>query len=929
MASFFRNPKPTDRGETLEATLGARTSLVGPSRVIIESAYVSANFNVGDQVYVRDTNSFWLAVTDPGSTTPGATVLVMIEEGGPSAGGSSAPDLLVVVGQSPKYTLSPSQRTTIFGASGGVALAVALGGASVLVLPGTYDHSALGVQTVPANVDIVGMADSPTEVDIVGPIDFEQISAISNCNVSNPLATGYTVRVTGGFAAFFSAVNCIFYAPADPGAGLPAPAFLYDGTSGGSIELNRVTATKILDGDNARTAIRIANQLDQLTLRAVTIDDVDDASTHAGISLRTENTESTDTVTIDENCVLRGRLELAAGQIQFGGDLRTQSSAFAPAPIRLTSAGTPTTQVRLLCLPTARIRHNSPNAVIEGAAMVGVDNIIVSWTTLQIRSDVAPANILGNYCRFARTAAEGLVAGVQSGVTVVVNSNGAVPAAIPAEVDTFVLGTGVTSSPSIQMVDGARTAHGRAVEVLNLGSGTATLTIGTGTGNFDQSAASLAIPTTEGVRLRWVDDGTIQTWATVANKNSGGAPAGAALKYIVAPAWMALPNTYLTATGPAGAIAAAIADGASDLQPADVFYMPSESATYVEDFTIATGTPLRAGINLVGWCPDRFAQRITSNAGPIEFTGSPGRTSISNLYIQMGPGISSLVLSGTRGVSLIGTTLESNTSILPSVYENLSVGASLELHDSTILNTSPIGQALSFAGSNVQFEAEGNSQINQGFADGVATWAATFSNGITITRNLHIFGPCRTNGTWTAHDTTVEASAPVGPAVTVTGSLNVRGNGFSALNTGAGGPSLSGTGVVNIYTGTLRVDASVGSSLTVSVLGPAGRCRYIQRIAITAAALYGVNYGVDTVWVDPQVAGGTVELQDAATQPDGWEVEVLSAPSSATYIAGTTNSFVLQAGGSPINNASSVVVAFEDSYVLRADRTEGRYRWAP
>lgn len=936
---FYNNPKTSGGGEETEAAVGTRTTLGAPSRVIIESAYVQSTYQEGDFAYIRDTNSFWQAWTDPGSVTPGAVVLVLIAEFGGFAP-AGAPDLLVVVGESPKYTLSTQQRTVLFSASNtpataGVALANSLGGATVLVLPGTYDHSALGPQTVPAGVDIVGMTEDPDEVLVVGAISFAGASSAANARFTNPSTTdGYTLIIGAGLGTAVDFQGTNLYVEASPYAGGPniSPAILFNGVGGGVVELTRVKAFKT-DGDDSRTALYFSAPVDRLTLRAVVVDGLEDAITHSGISLQTIGFALTDEVEIDSDCIFRGRMELGGGSVQFAGDLRTYLDANARVPVRLTPDFV-TGLNRLYVSPAARIRHNSPNAVFEGTNGLPPGNAIISWTTLAVRSDsVTPtANICGNYCRAAQTRAEGLYSQIQSGVTFFVDTDGAVPGTMLCETDVLVLGSGVTVTPTIQIFDGSRTSEGRAVEVANLTAQVVTLSIGVGQGTFNQGASTYAIPAGTRVRLRWVSDGTLTLGTWVVTGMASGA-ATQQIKYIVAPAWLGLAGSYPTASGASGAIAAAVADGASPAQPADIFFMPSITGGYIEDFSTATGTPIPSGVHFVGWNGDRGSVVLTM-ATRAEISGTAGRVSAYNLTMNATGGVGVLLIPAvSHAITLRNCDLGSVSANEPTIaVAGAGAGGTLDLRQSRVNNADLASEAVNLASSSVQLITDADTEIRS-LSDGSLAYALRMSEATAP----NTVGPCKVFGHvlspglagYVIERMSIEGASSNALFQTTPGSVG-QIDGFLSIRNSAG-PSIgsAGAATLNVRNGTLDVNGAVAAAVVVNITGPQGRCRYIQRITINAAIAYPVNYGVDAVFVDAQVPGGSVDLNPAETLPDGWELCVVSAPSTATYAAATTYSFILNAGTSTINNSTTEPVGFQDCFDMIVDRVENRYRHAP
>ena len=936
--SQWDNPKTHIRREALLATLGVPAIIAGPpQREIINSAF-SAGCKRGEFVEVESDASFWIATIDP--TAPGATVLRLIARGIPGSGGAVLPDLLVVVGESPKYTLSASQRTAIFGVGEGVALAVSLGGTVVLVEPGTYDHSALGAQTVPSQVEIIGLCDDPRRVQIIGQVDMDgSFCALENVNVELPAGDNtstYTVRVTSAAQVNARVTNCrILSTQLGTGAGAPDPALLIDNSNVlTTVLVERSYFTKKNNDDLAR-AISLTQPL-TLTLRDVQVD-AEPASqspgVHTGIAFGTDNgNESLCNVELDR-CTFSGRVLLDGGSFIARSLLvRNELDPNAVQPIRI-NAGNAPARCRLSFLGgDSALRHANAQACIE-ANMTTLGNAVVFWNQLNV---LGPSAQLGTYVRFSQNATAFDEQWTELGSGVVQTLLG-----LPVQLDMAADVVVTVASGATQVPNPERAPAGRMLQIKNLSAGVATLNAPPST-FLDAALVTYNVPSGGSVTLR--ADPANSRWVFV---GQSGAPATVPvnLKYIVAPSWMGMVGTYTSITGPAGALVAAYADGLAVNQPAVVFVFPNGPTPYIEDFTIATGTPLRAGVSIVGVSgniydasfPQSFVN-VQLAGGPMQMDATyPGSIYFANLRVRPVVGQSTLeYAAGAWFVRTSRTVLVGLDGSVPTVSAGAGVAGALELDDASNVRNNPgNGGAIDFTNSAVALRVLGGSSIAA--LPGLST-DRTVRLATIIPSTLVRFDKASVRGSIASFEQNFDVrdssfdgdSSPcfdfVGTSASVInmfGSVTLRSSGAQNIAS-----SIGGTVVIN--NGTLSIDSTIDASVNVTVAGPQGRCRFIQRITANAAIVYNAQPGVDAVWVDAQVAGATVQLFPADRLPDGYEVEVLNAPSTATYTAGTTFGFDLTpVAPSTINNVPTVPVPHEGSYVLRVDRAENRYRWAP
>jgi hypothetical protein len=934
--SQWDNPKTHIRREALLATLGVPAIIAGPpQREIINSAF-SAGCKRGEFIEVESDASFWIATIDP--TAPGATVLRMIARGIPGSGGAVLPDLLVVVGESPKYTLSASQRTAIFGVGEGVDLAVSLGGTVVLVEPGTYDHSALGAQTVPSQVEIIGLCDDPRRVQIIGQIDMDgSFCALENVGVELPAGdntSAYTVRVTSAAQVNARVTNCrILSTQLGTGAGAPDPALLIDNSNVlTTVLVERSYFTKKNNDDLAR-AISLTQPL-TLTLRDVQVDAElasQSPGVHTGIAFGTDNgNESLCNVELDR-CTFSGRVLLDGGSFTARSLLvRNELDPNAAQPIRINASNTPA-RCRLSFLGgDSALRHANTQSCIE-ANMTTLGNAVVFWNQLNV---LGPSAQLGAYVRFSQNATAFDEQWTELGSGVVQTLLG-LPVQLDMAADVVVtVAGGATDVPNPE-----RAPAGRMLQVKNLSAGVVTLNAPPTT-FLDAALTTYNVPAGGSVTLR--ADPANSRWVFV---GQSGAPTTVPvnLKYIVAPAWMGMVGTYLSITGPGGALAAAYADGLATNQPAVVFVFPNGPTPYIEDFTIATGTPLRAGVSIVGMTGNVFPKSLPQSFtvaqlvnGPIQMDPAfPGSLYLENMRLVADPSSSVMQYGvGEWNVRCSQVMFECLDGSLAAISAGATSSGYLELDNKSQVTNSPgAGGVIRLDNSAVQLRMYGQSAVahsaalpgQHGIYLGTAVVVQNIIEECSIGAGIRMGSNLQTRNVVvvSVNDTsTIDVSTNL---LTARGYLKLSSSGVVAQ-------CISGSagGAVNVEDGTLSINAPVVAAVAVSITGPQGRCRFIQRITANAATVYFVSAGVDTVWVDAQVAGAEVVLAAASLLPDGYEVEVLNAPSTATYTAGTTFGFDLYpAAAGVINNAPTVVVPHEGSYVLRVDRAENRYRWAP
>lgn len=158
-------------------------------------------------IYARDTGRLWQIQLDDQITPAQALILIAQGSAQPSGGGSSGPDIVLVVADKAGKYAGFSMSSAVYSALPAAVAAVPVGGADIIMLNDTYTLNAR--LAIPTGTRLVALSKgdvSITSADVTGTLESQGDLGLVKVSVSNTGGAAGVVATTGGTHTYDGAV---------------------------------------------------------------------------------------------------------------------------------------------------------------------------------------------------------------------------------------------------------------------------------------------------------------------------------------------------------------------------------------------------------------------------------------------------------------------------------------------------------------------------------------------------------------------------------------------------------------------------------------------------------------------------------------------------------------------------------------------------